>query len=60
LHKSIAGIIANGFVSIQCSQIHVDSLEARTETWDYLGESRVYSNIEKQQYIQKVFRKADE
>jgi EF-hand domain pair len=58
LHKSIAGILANGY--IQCSQLHTDSLEARTETWDYLGESKMYSSLQKQQYLQNVFRKIEE
>lgn len=60
LHKSIAGILANGYINLQCSHIHVDSLEARTETWDYLGEGRVFTTLEKQQYIQKVCAKSSD
>ena len=54
LHRSLAGIIANGYVNVQFSNIHVDSLEARTETWDYLGESRVYTIEEQKEYFEKV------
>ena len=60
LHKSIAGILANGYISVNYNQMHVDSLEARTETWDYLGEGRVFTSLEKQQYIQAVYRKVEE
>ena len=60
LHRSIAGILANGCVSVQSDQVQVDSLEARTETWDYLGESRVFTALEKQQYLQTVCAKTNE
>lgn len=54
LHRGIAGIIANGYVNVQFNNNHVDSLEARTETWDYLGESKVYSIEEQKEYFEKV------
>jgi hypothetical protein len=60
IHKAIAGILGNGYANAQLNEYHVDSLEARTETWDYLGESKVYSIEEQKNYFSKVAVKIQE
>ena len=60
LHKAISGILANGYTNAEFSQYHVDSLEARTETWDYLGESKIYTIEEQKDYLSKVMIKIQE
>ncbi|CAG9330290.1 unnamed protein product [Blepharisma stoltei] len=57
LHKAMAQLFSLNHKTFEFNLLPTDSLENRTETWDYLGEGQVFTEIEKQTYYNEVSQK---